>query len=100
MTRPITPALLPMLTQKHLLEIWIQLPQTRRTQLSTRLFFLTLEKAGGMSYEDYLTSPLSQSPSQDRGAASQEIGADLRAPILALSRRESSGESEEAVSIN
>jgi hypothetical protein len=92
-------------TMHHLLPqqiqlIWDQLPQKSRTQLAHRLFFLALEKAGGISHEYCSPHALSRSPSQDSGSASQEIGRDLRAPIVAVAGRESPGESEASISVD
>src|SRR5579871_540311 len=100
MNQPIIPSRIPILAPDQLQPIWDQLPQTSRVQLANRLFFLALEKAGGISHEDKSPHSLSRSPSQDSGSASQEIGRDLRAPIVALSSRESPGKPETAIPVD
>jgi len=82
MNKPIRHPFLPPVSPEHLQSIWRQLPMKSRMQLTNRLFFLALEKAGGISHEFSPNPPLSRSPSQDSGSASQEIGRDLRAPII------------------
>jgi hypothetical protein len=100
MNKPIRHPLLPLLTLEHLQSIWCQLPQIRRVQLTNRLFFLALEQAGGISHEFSTSHSLSRSSSQDSGAAPQEIGGDLGAPIVAVPGRASSGESEASVPVD
>ncbi len=88
MNKPVIPVLLPRLSLEHLQSIWCHLPLKSRTQLQHRLFFLALEKVGGISHEFSSPHPLSRSPSQDPRSASQEIGRHLRSPIVAVSGRE------------
>src|SRR2546421_3483840 len=100
MTKPITRSRLPGLSPEHLQSIGCQLPLKSRTQLQSRLFFLALEKGGGISHEFSPNLPLSRSPSKDSRSASQEIGGDLRSPITPVAGREPPGESEAPISVD
>src|SRR5258708_36897953 len=98
--KPAIPSRRPCRPPDQLQSIWHQLPARSRIQLQHRLFFLALEKVGGISHEFSSPHALSRSPSQDSRSASQEIGGHLRSPIVPVSGREPPGEPETAIPVD
>ena len=78
MNKPVIPLRFPILPPDQLQQIWSQLPPTSRARLQHQLFFLVLEKVGGICRESANPSSTSTlSPSQDPRCPPQTAGSDL-----------------------